>query len=814
MTSLVKEFREINLTQVGEVGGKNASLGEMISRLSDSGVCVPDGFSTTAEAFWLFIDHNNIRNNLSETLAHLDKHQYENLSEIGKQARELILNSVLPEELEKQIIAGFLRLKKKGFTSLAVRSSATAEDLPDASFAGQHDTFLNITRGEELLQAVKRCMASLYSDRAIKYREDHGFEHDQVALAVGVQAMVRADRSCSGVAFTIEPESGFKDVVYITGVWGLGENMVQGTVTPDEFLVYKPGLYSGRKALLQRKLGSKSRTMVFAGHGISTPVINVETPLAKQEQFVLSNEEVEQLATWCCDVEKHYGRPMDLEWAKDGLSGNIYIIQARPETVHGKKNPEFLMKYTLQAAAKVLTTGQAVGSMAATGKVRILKSVHEAKLLQEGDILVTTITSPDWDPYLKKVAGIVTDRGGRTSHASIVARELGVPAIVGCNDATGKLQDGATVTISCCEGNTGRVYEGQIPFSVSEIDIAAIKMPIQTKPMLILSDPDRAFDTAMLPSEGVGLLRMEFIISSLVKIHPMALVKFPEIRNAELRQEIESLTRPYKNKKQYFIEKLAEGIGTIAAAFYPREVIVRTSDFKTNEYANLVGGAAFEPVEENPMIGFRGAARYAHEKYAEGFALECAAINLVRKTMGFDNVKVMIPFCRTVKEARQVVELLDDHGLVRNIFSNLKIYMMAEIPSNIILADAFARYFDGFSIGSNDLTQLLLGVDRDSSILSDSFNENDPAVKVSISQAVFQAHAAQKPIGICGQAPSDDPNFIKFLVEQGIDSISFLPDALIEGITMIRESEQALGISRKTAKHLKVLRQFKTPVTG
>ncbi|RYF87538.1 MAG: phosphoenolpyruvate synthase [Chitinophagaceae bacterium] len=789
MSDFIKRFSEISLRDLPLVGGKNASLGEMFSQLSAKGVVVPDGFATTAAAFWTFLNDNGLREMLQQLMASLDTDKFTNLKETGEKARALILNAQLPKKVIDALLSAYRSMNESEQFSFAVRSSATAEDLPQASFAGQHESYLNIRGEEQLLQAVKKCFASLYTNRAIKYREDNGFAHEKVALSVGVQKMVRSDRSCSGVAFTLEPESGFSDVIHISGVWGLGENLVQGTVTPDEFLVFKPTLRQRKNAIIQKRLGDKTLTMVYAPEGSVTTVMNIDTPMDLRDRFVLSDVEITTLANWCLLIEEHYGKPMDIEWAKDGITKKMYIIQARPETVQSARNKAVVAEYKLLQKGRPIASGQAIGTKIAFGKARILSSPKEAAALKEGEIVVTTLTSPDWDPVLKNAAAIVTDKGGRTSHASIVARELGVPAVVGCKDATQTIKDGEWITVSCCEGKEGKIYRGELPFIVNEIDFSAIQKPSFTKVMLILSDPDKAFQFSFFPNDGVGLLRMEFIITHFVQVHPMALVKFNEVKEEEDRIAIKRLTHHFADKKTYFIDKLAQGIASIAAPFYPKDVIVRMSDFKTNEYANLIGGTAFEPQEENPMLGFRGASRYYHPLYKDGFALECAAIKKVREEMGFTNVKMMIPFCRTLDEAKKVIQVLAENGLDRRKDPTLQIYMMAEIPSNVLLAEKFAALFDGFSIGSNDLTQLTLGIDRDSTLVSNLFSESDEAAKMMIGTMIEKAVKANVTIGLCGQAPSDDPAFAQFLVQEGINSISFNPDALLKGIENINVAE-------------------------
>ncbi len=788
-------FSLISKNDVATVGGKNASLGEMYNNLTQKGILIPEGFATTAVAFKLFLHENNLEHHLHNLLSSLDTKDFTNLHAIGQEARQLMLEATMPDSVLKEINEAYWSLcKKYEFTvSVAVRSSATAEDLPTASFAGQHDSYLNIQGEDEVVRAVQRCFASLYNDRAIKYRHDNGFEHDKVLLSAGVQLMVRSDLACAGISFTLEPESGFRDVVYVSGCWGLGENIVQGAVNPDEFIVFKPTLRAGKKAVVSKKLGTKTKTMLCAEDEKSR-LINTDTPEEKRIQFVLSDEEIEQIAKWSVMIEEHYGCPMDIEWAKDGNTGTIYIVQARPETVHSRKDPYGTREYALQTKGTVLLQGNAVGSKISSGIARIIHSPQEADRLQKGDVLVTEITNPDWDPLMKKASAIVTNKGGRTSHAAIVAREMGTVAVVGAIGATEKIQDGEQVTVSCAQGKTGVVYKGKLNWQETETNFRNVVMP-GTAPMLILGDPDKAFKYSFYPNLGIGLMRLEFIINNAIQIHPMALVKFNELKDEEAKRKIEELTHHYPNKEEYFVDKLAQAVATLAAAFYPKDVIVRMSDFKTNEYANLIGGKEFEPKEENPMIGFRGASRYYNERYREGFRLECEAMKKVRDEMGLLNVKLMIPFCRTVDEGKKVVTLMEQHGLKRGK-DELEIYVMAEIPSNVILAKEFAEVFDGFSIGSNDLTQLTLGLDRDSAIISDLFDENNQAVKTMIANVIHDAHAAGSKIGLCGQAPSDSPDFAKFLVEHGIDSISYNPDALLKGIENMLKAESNLSVAK------------------
>lgn len=795
MDSRIKKFNEIAINDIGVVGGKNASLGEMYTKLTSKGVCVPNGFATTSAAFWEFLKENEIQEALKMLLTQLDRESYSNLETIGEKARNYILNGTFSASFSDEIKSAYQNLCKDSNCAVAVRSSATAEDLPDASFAGQHETYLNIKGEEELLKAIKKCFASLYTNRAIKYREDKGFKHDTIALSVGVQLMVRSDKGCSGVGFTIEPESGFDNIIHLSGVWGLGENIVQGVVSPDEYYVFKPSLKKHKYPIIQKKLGDKKLTMIYSessNNDIAT--INIDTSEAKQQQFVLTDAEVVILANWAKLIEDHYKKAMDIEWAKDGLSGELFITQARPETVHQTRNKNIHIEYNLLEKGELLSQGNAVGSKIAIGKARLLKSPEEADQLAPDTIIVTDTITPDWDPLLKQVSGIITNKGGRTSHAAIVARELGVPAIVGCDDATEVIQEGERITVTCSQGKTGYIYRGNCAFEKKEIDFSNSKLP-KTEVKMILADPENAFQLSFYPNNGVGLLRMEFIITHLVKVHPMALVKFNAINDVAIQKEITEITKTYSNKTDYFVDKLSQGIATIAAAFYPKEVIVRLSDFKTNEYANLIGGTQFEPKEENPMLGFRGASRYYSDLYKDGFALECKAIKKVREVMGLTNLKVMVPFCRTLKEGKKVLLSLENNGLKRGE-NGLEVYTMVEIPSNVILAAQFAEIFDGFSIGSNDLTQLTLGIDRDSQLMGKLFDENDEAAKKMISMAIQSAKKTKTKIGLCGQAPSDFPEFAAFLIDEGIDSISFNPDALLQGIENINKAEKG-GYDKK-----------------
>jgi len=786
-------FSAIKNKDLPLVGGKNASLGEMLATLAPLGIKIPDGFAVTAAAYRTFIKENQLKEKLEAELATLDNETLDNLSTIGANCREILSSGKIPKEIEKDIAASFEALRSGNEISVAVRSSATAEDLPTASFAGQHDSFLNIVGLDNLLKAVHRCYISLFNDRAIKYRIDNGFDHMDVALSVGVQHMVRSDKGSAGVIFTIDPETGFQNVIYITAAWGLGENVVQGAVNPDEFFVFKPSLENQKKSIIYRKLGEKENKMVYAV-GSEKPIINVTTSPTERSVFCLSDQDVQTLAEWSFGIEKHYQMAMDIEWAKDGLSGELFIVQARPETVHGKRDALSIKEYTLKTKATPICKGKAVGRSIASGRACIVQSLADAGKVQKGDIIVADITNPDWNAMLRKAVCIITNKGGRTSHASIVARELGIHAVVGTSDATEKLHDGQVITASCIEGDEGMVYEGKLEWEEKEINIS--KVPeTRTRPMFILADPQKAFELSFYPNQGVGLLRMEFIITNAIRIHPMALVKYHEISDSNDKKAIEAITHHYANKKTYFVEKLSESLAMVGAAFYPKEVIVRMSDFKSNEYAQLIGGKIFEPKEENPMLGFRGASRYYNERYREGFGLECEAIRLVRDEMGLTNIKVMIPFCRTVGEGRLVLETMKDFGLVRGK-NGLEVYVMAEIPSNVILAKEFAEIFDGFSIGSNDLTQLVLGIDRDSAIISDLFDENNEAVKKMLSDVIQTAKKSGVKIGLCGQAPSDYPEFAGFLVAQGIDSVSFTPDALLKGIENISIAEQKENIKK------------------
>ncbi|KIH76844.1 phosphoenolpyruvate synthase [Geoalkalibacter ferrihydriticus] len=790
LTGTICWFEDLTNEDVSLVGGKNASLGEMIRTLKAEGVQVPDGFATTAEAYRRFLRENDLDEKIQSRLDEYRKGE-KSLHQTGDSIRRMIRRGDWPEDLAVAIREAYGELCRRGGreeVDVAVRSSATAEDLPDASFAGQQETFLNISGKAELLDACRKCYASLFTDRAISYRENRGFDHMQVALSVGVQKMVRSDKAGAGVMFSIDTDTGFPDVVVIDAAWGLGENVVQGTVNPDDYLVFKPLLDNRAfNPILHKKLGSKEKKMVYARSAGQT-TRNVDTTAKERRGFVLEDEEILQLARWAVVIEKHYGRPMDMEWAKDGDSGELFIVQARPETVQSRKEAGVLRSYALKESGEVLLTGLAIGEAIAAGQVQVIKSASEIERFEEGSILVTGMTDPDWVPIMKKAAGIITDHGGRTSHAAIVSRELGIAAVIGTGSATSELKDGRKVTLSCAEGDQGKIYDGILEFEETEVNLDDLP-EITTQIMLNIASPAAAFRWWRLPCRGIGLARMEFIINSIIQAHPMALLKYDELEDKEAKQRIRELTKNYDDKSEYFVDQLAQGIATIAASQYPEPVIVRMSDFKTNEYADLIGGRQFEFSEENPMLGFRGASRYYSDHYRAGFALECAAIRRVREKMGLANVVIMIPFCRTLKEADRVLEVLAENGLVRGQLG-LEVYVMVEIPSNVILAEQFAERFDGFSIGSNDLTQLTLGVDRDSAILKELFDERDPAVMATIAQVIRAANKTGTKIGICGQAPSDYPEFAAFLVEEGIDSVSLNPDSVIGVIRRLAQVEK------------------------
>jgi pyruvate,water dikinase len=792
----IKHFSEIRIKDIPSVGGKNASLGEMYSSLSVKGILVPEGFAVTADGYWQFLNENKLVPVISNLIAQLDVKTFNNLSSIALQIRTKIMEAFFPKDLENEIKEAYKQLVKNSGEekTFAIRSSATAEDLPNASFAGQQETYLNVKGEINLIKACQRCYASLFTDRAIKYRSDNSFDHMKVALSIGVQTMIRSDISSSGVMFTIDPDSGFEQVVLISGAWGLGENVVQGTINTDEFLVYKPFLDKVKNPIIAHNLGSKNKTMVYSQLGtddIVKPedaIVNTDTSEAKRNEYVLIDEEIIQLAKWACIIQEHYKCHMDIEWAKDGQDGKLYIVQARPETVHSNKKQTLYKQYTMLEKGEKLCSGAGLGSKIVSGKARILHSPTEISKLNSGEILVTERTDPDWDPVLKKAAAIITDQGGRTSHAAIVAREVGAIAVVGTGNGTQKIKDGQIITVSTAKGNEGVVFNGQLKWDEKEIDISSVQKT-KTKVMLILAHPDEAFGYSQLPNDGVGLMRMEFIISNSIGIHPMALKHFNTIGDTIVKAKIEKITPMFINKEEYFVNKLAEATAKMAAAFYPKEVIVRMSDFKSNEYANLIGGKQFEPNEENPMIGFRGASRYYHPLYKDAFEMECKAMKRVRDEMGFTNVKLMIPFCRTISEAEKVIKVMNTCGLKRKE-NGLELYVMIEIPSNALLAEEFAKHFDGFSIGSNDLTQLTLGADRDSELLSETFSPFDPAVMQLIEMTLTKAKKTKTHTGLCGQAPSDYPEYAQFLVQNGIDSISFNPDALIKGIKNIAKAEK------------------------
>lgn len=792
--SFISWFSDIDITQIDKVGGKNASLGEMIKKLSYAGVKVPLGFATTALGYKKFLQMNNIEESVRQLI---DNYQTgkSGLEATGQKIRKLILKQAFPTAFAESISEAYRQLSRMydtEETDVAVRSSATAEDLPGTSFAGQQDTYLNVRGKDELLRACKDCFASLFTNRAISYRERMGFDHMKVYLSVGVQKMVRADNSCSGVMFTVDTESGFPNVILINGSWGLGENIVKGSVNPDQFYVFKPliGNYN-YKPVIEKKTGSKEVKMIYASdEGNST--VNVPTTVIERQTLVLDDKEILKLAEWGALIEKHYGRPMDIEWVKEDETNELYIVQARPETVHSKSTNGILKSYSLsEKNPQVRLTGLSIGSSIAAGEVKIIHNVMELKKLKKGQILVTEMTEPDWVPAMKDASGIVTDFGGRTCHAAIVSREIGIPAVVGTRAATSELKNGEKITISCAEGETGYVYDGEIEYKVNDVKLENIEKP-RTHIMLNLATPGAAFKWWKLPVHGVGLARMEFIISNHIKIHPMALVHPEKIEDEDEYKKIRKLTAGYSNYKEYFIDQLSCGIAKIAASRYPDPVIVRTSDFKTNEYAGLIAGSYFEPAEENPMLGWRGASRYYDEGYREGFELECLALKNVREKIGLENVIPMIPFCRTLNEAEKITGLLEKFGLKRGV-NGLQLYMMCEIPSNVILAEEFAAYFDGFSIGSNDLTQLILGVDRDSAALAHIFDENDKAVKTAIQDVISKAHRAGRSIGFCGQAPSDDPAYAEFLVQCGIDSISVNPDSVIHVLERVKKAEGSLN---------------------
>ncbi len=778
MNEHVLWFNQLGMHDVDKVGGKNASLGEMIQNLSSSDIAVPSGFATTASAFWEFLDQSGLKDKINNALDELNIEDIKALTTLGAQIRQWVIETPLTAGFEASIREAYktMMTESGGDITVAVRSSATAEDLPEASFAGQQETFLNVQGIDDVLHRIKEVFASLYNDRAISYRVHQGFEHADVALSAGIQRMVRSDIGASGVMFSIDTESGFEDVVFVTSSWGLGECVVQGSVNPDEFYIHKPTLAKSKPAILGRNRGSKLIKMVYGSGDELVETIDVDT--ADQMKFSLSDEDVTELARMAVNIEKHYGRPMDIEWGKDGIDNKLYILQARPETVESRADKNILRRFEIDSSnAKIIATGRSIGGRIGAGKVRIVPGIDHLDKVQEGDVLVTDMTDPDWEPVMKKASAIITNRGGRTCHAAIIARELGVPAVVGCGDATHKLTEGEDVTVSCAEGDTGKIYQGQLDFNIKEVELG--NMPdVPFKIMMNVGNPERAFDFQRLPHKGIGLARLEFIINNTIGIHPKALLAYG-MMDESLQKTIDERSAGYADPVDFYVKKLIEGISTLAAAYAPEPVIIRLSDFKSNEYANMIGGELFEPEEENPMIGFRGASRYISSSFRECFKLECKALKYVRDEMGLTNVQVMVPFVRTLDEADQIIELLEENDLVSGK-NDLKIIMMCEIPSNALLADEFLERFDGFSIGSNDLTQLTLGLDRDSGLIAHLFDERDPAVKKLLSMAIQAAKKAGKYVGICGQGPSDHPDLAKWLMEQDIDSVSLNPDTVVE----------------------------------
>ncbi|MGB3265348.1 MAG: phosphoenolpyruvate synthase [Microcoleus sp.] len=806
--ALILWFDEVGIGDIALVGGKNASLGEMIQQLTPKGIKIPNGFATTASAYRYFIESAGLEVKLREIFADLDVEDMQNLRQKGKQARALILDTPFPRELVAAIADAYEKLcdRSGDSTDVAVRSSATAEDLPDASFAGQQETYLNVQACAGVLECCHKCFASTFTDRAISYRQQRGFDHFEVALSVGVQKMVRSDLASSGVMFSIDTETGFKNAVLVTAAYGLGENVVQGTVNPDEYFVFKPTLKQGFRPILDKRLGSKTLKMVYDIGG-SKYTKNVSVIAAEKNKFAIQDDEILQLAKWAVLIEEHYSQvrgtytPMDIEWAKDGNTGELFIVQARPETVQSQKSAKVLRNYKLQGISEVLAKGRAVGEAIGQGKARVILDVHKIAEFQSGEVLVTNKTDPDWEPIMKKASAIVTNSGGRTCHAAIIAREMGIPAIVGTGDATQILQNKQEITISCSEGDEGKVYAGLLPFEIQETAIDHLPRT-RTQILMNVGNPEEAFGLSAIPCDGVGLARLEFIIANHIKAHPLALIHFDKLVDESVKQEIAELTALYQHKPDFFTDKLAHGIATIAAAFYPNPVIVRMSDFKSNEYANLLGGRQFEPKEENPMIGWRGASRYYDPNYREAYALECFALKRVRDEMGLTNVIPMIPFCRTPDEGRKVLAEMAKHGLVKGE-NGLQVYVMCELPSNVIFADEFARVFDGFSIGSNDLTQLTLGLDRDSALVAQIFDERNEAVKRMIEIAIKAAKKYDRKIGICGQAPSDYPEFARFLVELGIDSISLNPDSVLKtllDVAKVEASSTLMDLAADVAK--------------
>lgn len=796
-TAFILWFDQVGIEDVPLVGGKNASLGEMYQNLTSKGVRVPNGFCVTAYAYKDFIEKTGVKDKIAQILKTLDTNDVNNLAEHGLKVRQAILEAEFPQELKDVIAEGYRNLcvQYGENTDTAVRSSATAEDLPDASFAGQQETYLNIVGVTSLLDACKKCFASLFTNRAISYRADKGFDHFKIFLSIGVQKMVRSDLAESGVMFSIDTESGFENAVLINAAYGLGENVVQGAVNPDEYYVFKPTLKEGFRPIIQKKLGSKDIKMVYSKEG-NKPTKNVAVDLNDRKKFTLTDDEVLDLARWAIIIEDHYShkaghfKPMDMEWAKDGVTGELFIVQARPETVQSQKNKSVLEKYHIRDKSDVLCKGRSVGDKIGQGEANIIRDVKEISKFQKGQVLVTEMTDPDWEPIMKIAAAIVTNRGGRTCHAAIVSRELGIPCVVGSGNATEKIKQGQKITVDCSQGDDAFVYNGILKFDVEKTDLSKMPKP-KTKVMINAGNPDEAFNLSFLPNEGVGLAREEFIVNSFIQAHPLALIHFDTLKDEDAKNKIIELTYGYESKEQFFVDKLAQGVSTIAAAFYPKDVILRFSDFKSNEYANLIGGKQFEPVEDNPMIGWRGSSRYYSDKYKEGFALECQAIKKVRDEMGLKNLKVMIPMCRTIDEGKKVLAEMEKNGLKKGE-NDLQVYVMCEVPANVILADQFCDIFDGFSIGSNDLTQFTLAVDRDSELVAHIFDERNDAVKALVAQVIATAKRRGKKIGICGDAPSTYPEFAEFLVEQGIDSISLSPDAVMKTAQKIYEKEQKM----------------------
>ena len=793
-------FDQLGIDDVPYVGGKNASLGEMYANLTAKGVKVPNGFAVTGFAYKYLLEKAGVEDEIKQVLEGLDTHDVLDLAKRGAKVRKIIRECEFPPELHDAIVEAYSHMCKEygDDCDVAVRSSATAEDLPDASFAGQQETYLNIRGNKSLIDACKNCFASLFTNRAISYRTDKGFDHFKVQLSIGVQKMVRSDLACSGVMFSIDTESGFKDAVFLTGAYGLGENVVQGAVNPDEYYIFKPTLKKGFRPIIQKEVGRKKIKMIYTDHG-AHPVKNVSVPIEERKKFVLTEDEIIKLANWACVIEDHYSakvghfKPMDMEWAKDGETGELFIVQARPETVQSQKDMNVLEEYKLEEKGDIVITGSSVGEKIGHGKAHIIKDVKDIANFNKGEVLVTDMTDPDWEPIMKIASAIVTNRGGRTCHAAIISRELGIPCVVGTLNGTEKIKQGDDLTVSCADGEVGYVYRGNLRFRVDKTDLKNIPKT-RTKIMMNIGNPEQAFTQSFIPCAGVGLAREEFIINAYIKVHPRALMEYDTLEDAKLKKQIDEATVGYDDKVQFFIDKLARGVAMIASAFYPNDVIVRMSDFKSNEYANLIGGTLYEPVEDNPMIGWRGASRYYKEGYRKAFALECKAMKKVREEMGLTNVKLMIPFCRTIDEGRKVLAEMEKEGLKRGE-NELQVYVMCEIPANVILGDQFSEIFDGFSIGSNDLTQLTLGLDRDSELVADVYDERNEAVKEMVRMIIKKAKANHRKIGICGQAPSDYPEFAQFLVEEGIDSISLNPDTVVKTTLAIAEKEKELGVN-------------------